>query len=186
MKLDKNTLLSFVLLIVIASLYRAMPGRPWGFAPQIAMAIFGGAVLKNRVFAFILPVLSMLVSDLLYHVLYLNGIGEIPGFYEGQVTVYLLFAMLTIIGFFVKPRNIPSIVAGSLAGPLVYFLTSNFLVWMGGGGLNRPKTFEGLMMCYADALPFLQNSLYSTLFFSALLFGGSYLLKKYFVRQTAV
>ena len=48
MKINKSVVLSFILLVVIASLYRIMPGRPLGFAPQIAMALFGGAVIKDR------------------------------------------------------------------------------------------------------------------------------------------
>lgn len=186
MKLDRNTLISFLLLILIASLYRAMPGRPWGFAPQLAMAIFGGSMLKDKRMAFLLPVLSMLISDLLYQALYVNGIGEIPGFYSGQFTNYLLFAAMTIIGFFVKAGKLTHVIAGSLAAPILYFLASNFIVWAGGGGLNRPKTFEGLLMCYSDGLPFLQGSVLGTLFFSGVLFGGAYLLNKYFGRQAAV
>jgi hypothetical protein len=61
MKIDKKLIVSFILLILIASLYRIMPGRPYGFAPQIAMAIFGGAIIKNKKFAFLLPILAMFV-----------------------------------------------------------------------------------------------------------------------------
>jgi hypothetical protein len=185
MKLDKKTIISFVLLILIASLYRAFPGRPWGFAPQIAMAIFGGSVISDRKLSFALPILSMFISDILYHVLYLNGIGIIPGFYEGQLTNYLLFAGLTVIGFFVRENRVSEILAGSLAGAVLYFLVSNFLVWMGGGGLVRPRTWEGLLLCYQDALPFFRNSVMATLFFSALLFGGAFLFKKTATRQVA-
>ena len=105
MKITKQILSSFILLIIIASLYRIMPGRPYGFAPQIAMAIFGGAIIKDKKFAFILPLLSMFVSDALYQLLYINGVGNIPGFYDGQVLNYILFAALTIFGFFIKNFN---------------------------------------------------------------------------------
>ena len=69
MKLNKSVLLSFGLLILAASLYRAWPDRPYGFAPQMAMALFGGAVIKDKKLAFLLPLLSMLISDLFYQVL---------------------------------------------------------------------------------------------------------------------
>jgi hypothetical protein len=49
----------------------------------------------------------------------------------------------------------------------------------------RPKTFSGLMQTYIDGLPFFQTSLYGTLFFSAVLFGGYYLVKRYVVRGIA-
>ena len=178
MKLSRNIVFSFGLLILIAALYRVMPGRPWGFAPQIAMALFAGSVVKDRKYAFALPVFSMLISDLLYHLLYLSGAGIIPGFYSGQLTNYILFSVLTMVGFFIKERNVVSILAGSIAGPTIYFLTSNFLVWISGGGYARPKTWEGLMMCFNDALPFYRTSIAATIFFSAVLFGSYFLLAK--------
>ena len=72
MKINRQIIFSFILLIIIASLYRIMPGRPYGFAPQIAMAIFGGAIIKDKKFAFLLPILAMFVSDALYQLLYVN------------------------------------------------------------------------------------------------------------------
>jgi hypothetical protein len=150
MKINRQLLFSFILLIVIASLYRIMPGRPYGFAPQIAMAIFGGAIIKDKRFAFLLPILAMFVSDALYQLLYINGVGNIPGFYDGQVLNYILFAGLTVFGFFIKNFNVKSIAIASVAAPSAYFLVSNFLVWASSSplaGLGRPKTFAGLMMC---------------------------------------
>ncbi|MGN6540157.1 MAG: DUF6580 family putative transport protein [Ginsengibacter sp.] len=181
MKITKQLAGSFILLIVIASLYRIMPGRPYGFAPQIAMAIFGGAVIKDKKFAFLLPLLAMFVSDCLYQLLYINGVGTMYGFYEGQVLNYILFGGLTVFGFFVKNLNVKKIAFASIAAPTAYFLASNFFVWVSSSplaGLGRPKTFAGLMMCYGDGLPFYPWSVASTFVFSAILFGSYYLMTK--------
>ncbi len=181
MKINKQIIFSFILLIIIASLYRIMPGRPYGFSPMIAMAIFGGAVIKDKKFAFLLPLLAMFISDGLYQLLYINGVGNIPGFYDGQVTNYILFAGLTVFGFFIKNFNIKRIVIASLSAPTAYFLISNFLVWASSSplaGLGRPKTFSGLMMCYSDGLPFYPWSVASTFVFSAIFFGCYYLMTK--------
>ena len=183
MKLDRQTLVSLLLLIIAAALYRALPGRIWGFAPHLAMAVFGGSVIKDRKLAFLFPILSLFLSDLVYHVLYLQGITPIEGFYSGQLTNYVLIAMLALIGFRIRENKPVQILSGAIAAPVVYFLTSNFMVWIGGGGLERPKTFNGLLMTYADGLPFFSSSLYGTLFFSAMLFGGFYLLKNYVARD---
>ena len=156
-----------------------MPGRPYGFAPQIAMAIFGGAIIKNKKFAFLLPIAAMFVSDALYELLYVNGVSAIPGFYGGQLINYILFAGLTAFGFFIKNFNVKSIALASLSAPTAYFLISNFLVWASASplaGLSRPKTFSGLMMCYGDGLPFYPWSLAATFVFSAILFGSYYLV----------
>ena len=186
MKNNRSVLLSLLLLIIVASLYRIIPGRPFGFAPQYAMAIFGGAVfIKDKKWAFLLPLLSMFISDVLYEVLYHAGVTTLQGFYTGQWLNYLLFALLTTIGFLIKKINVVNVFLAALAAPTVYFLLSNFIVWLGGGGLERPKTLQGLLMCYNDALPFYPNSLYATVIFSAVLFGGYFLLKNRFYK-TAV
>lgn len=182
----KNIILILIVLIVIASLYRILPNRPYGFSPIFAMTLFGGAIfVKNKKWAFILPLLSLFISDALYQVLYINGMSVTPGFYQGQLLNYLLFGALTCIGFLITKIKVLNVLLASIASPTIYFLISNFIVWAGNGGLGRPKTFAGLMQCYADGLPFYPNSVYSTILFSGILFGGYYLLKKQKANQLA-
>ena len=182
MKTSKNIIWSFILLVVIAALYRIMPGRPFGFAPQWAMAVFAGAVIKDRKWAFALPVLSMFISDLLYQGLYMAGLTTMQGFYEGQWQNYLLFTGLVFVGLAIKKLNIFQIALASIAAPTFYFIVSNFLVWASNGatrGLDRPKTFDGLMLCYADGIPFYRMSIFATLIFSAVLFGGYFIIRNF-------
>jgi len=182
MNSSKNIVWSFILLIIVAALYRVIPGRPFGFAPQWAMAIYAGAVIKNKRWAFIMPVLSMFVSDLLYQLLYMGGISNMPGFYEGQWQNYLLFTLLVFVGVAIKKLNVFRIVAASVAAPTLYFLFSNFLVWFSNGatrGLNRPKDLNGLILCYVDGIPFYKMSILATLIFSAVLFGSYILARNY-------
>ena len=122
MKINKNTVWSLVLLVVIASLYRIIPNRPTGFAPQIAMALFAGSIIKDKKYSFLLPLLSMFISDALYEVLYINGLTQIAGFYSGQYINYILFVGITVIGFFIKKTSISHILGGSLVGTTLYFL----------------------------------------------------------------
>jgi hypothetical protein len=190
MKIDKSIIVSFVLLLVIASLYRIMPGRPLGFAPQIAMALFSGSIVKDKKFAFLLPLFSMLLSDVIYEVLFRFNVSFVPGFYGGQFLNYVLFIAVTVVGFFIRKNNPLQIAAGSVAGATFYFLVSNFLVWIGGGlalnNLPYAKTFDGLMTCYAAGLPFYQGSLLATLLFSGILFGGYHLFNKFSPARTAI
>ena len=102
MKLNKSLLLAFGILLLSASLYRAWPDRPFGFAPQMAMALFSGAIIRNKRWAVILPLLSMLISDILYQVLYVNELTTIKGFYAGQWLNYLLIFGITLFGFLIK------------------------------------------------------------------------------------
>ena len=180
MKTSKNIAWSFLLLVIIAALYRIIPGRPYGFAPQWAMAVFAGAVVRDRKWAFIIPVLSMFISDLFYQVLYLQGLSSLPGFYEGQWENYVLFSLMVFVGIAIRKINVIQIAAASFAAPTLYFLISNFLIWASNGttrGLDRPKTFNGLILCYSDAVPFYRMSILATFIFSAILFGTYYFIR---------
>jgi hypothetical protein len=180
MKVNKSLLVSLILMVLVSALYRIMPNRPWGFAPQIAIGLFSGALfVNNKKWAFTLPLVSMFLSDLLYEVLYQNGMTPIMGFYDGQWVNYLLFAALTCFGFMIRKNRVINILVASMAAPTAHFLVSNFLVWVSdrGFGLNRPKTFNGLLLTYDDALPFYKNSLLATVVFSAVLFGTYYLVQ---------
>ena len=182
MKLNRSNLLVLFILILACALYRVWDSRPMGFAPQIAMALFAGSVSKDKRFAFLFPVLSLFISDLIYQLLYLQGLSTIKGFYSGQWQNYLLIASITIIGFFINKNKIGQIFIGSLAGAVYFFLISNFMVWIGGGwDINNqpyPRSFSGLMLCYTEAMPFFKWSVLSTFVFNGIFFGSFYLLGK--------
>ncbi len=182
MKLNKSNLLVLFILILACALYRVWDSRPMGFAPQIAMALFAGSISKDKRFAFLFPVLSLFISDLLYQFLYSQGLSTIKGFYSGQWQNYLLIASITIIGFFINKNKVGQIFIGSIAGAVYFFLISNFMVWIGGGwDINNqpyPRSFSGLMLCFSEALPFFKWSVLSTLLFNGVFFGSFYLLGK--------
>lgn len=178
MKLNKSVLLSIGLMVLITSVYRIMPNRPMGFAPQIALALFAGAFfVKNKKWAFSLPLISMFLSDLLYQVLYNYGYTEIQGFYSGQWVNYLLIGSLTVFGFLISDSKISKVILASIAAPTAYFFISNSLVWFGNGGYQRPHTMGGFVQTLVDGIPFYQNSIMGTIVFGAILFGGYSLLK---------
>jgi len=187
MKLNKLNLLILLILILACALYRVWDTRPMGFAPQIAMALFAGSVIKDKKFAFLFPILSLFVSDLLYQFLYSQGLSTIKGFYSGQISNYILIASITIIGFFINKNKVGQIFVGSLAGAVYFFLVSNFTVWVGGGlDINNqpyPRSFSGLLLCYTEALPFFKWSVLSTLIFNGIFFGSFYLLGKSILKK---
>lgn len=188
MKITTSTIWAFLLMILTASLYRVWDGRPFGFAPHVAMALFGGAVIKDKRLAIFMPLVSLLISDVLYQVLYTYELSPIKGFYRGQLPNYLLFVGITLLGMQMKRINFTRVLGFTISGSVLFFLLSNFGVWIGGGGYVRPKTFEGLMQCYTDALVFHRdyglipgfygNQIIGDLFFSLVLFGAYYLINK--------
>jgi hypothetical protein len=181
MKSTKSIFWSFLLLLVLASVYRIFPNRPFGFAPQWAIALFAGMMIRDRKWALAVPVLSLFLSDVLYQLLFLGGASRIPGFYDGQWQNYALFALLALLASLIRKVRIWNLLFAGLFLPTIYFILSNLILWAGWSGtrgLGRPKTWDGLVQCYADAVPFYRMSVLATLFFSALIFGSWYLLSR--------
>ena len=189
MKLNKSAWLAFALLLIVGAFSRLISYNIAGFAPQMAMALFGGAVIKNKKWAFALPLLSLLFSDALLELLFQTNLVVRAGFYEGQWQVYLCFALVTLFGFLLRNINLKNVLVFSISGSLLFFITSNFFVWIGGGGFGRPITFNGMLQCYYDGLAFyrdyglikgfIANFILGDMIWSALLFGGYYLILKF-------
>ena len=76
MKSSKSLIVTMIVLIVLAALYRVIPNRPLGFAPQIAIALFAGSMITDKKWAFALPVFSMFLSDLIYQGLFAAHFAE--------------------------------------------------------------------------------------------------------------
>ena len=115
MKLNRNVVISLLIMTIVAALYRIIPGRPYGFAPQLAMALFGGIAIKDKKWAFLLPLLSMLISDAIYQLLYIQDLTPIKGFYSGQWINYLEITSVVLIGFLIKKLNVLNFVISFLA-----------------------------------------------------------------------
>ncbi|HEY2861064.1 MAG TPA: DUF6580 family putative transport protein [Terracidiphilus sp.] len=73
--------------------------------------------------------------------------------------------------------TLPRFAAAVVLGPTSFFLLSNFAVWLAGD--MYPKTWSGLVACYAAAVPFYRNDLISTTVVAGLAFGIPVLLKRF-------
>jgi hypothetical protein len=153
-----------VAMILFAAIIRIVP-HPWNLAPVGAMALFSGAVVRNRVMAFVFPLLGMLAGDFFV------------GFHILMPVVYVSFVVSTAIGFWLRERRGVARLGGAvLLGAIQFFLITNLGVWM---FLNiYPKTFAGLMACYAAGVPFFWNTVAGDACYSALLFGGLFLAER--------
>ncbi len=177
MKLNKQIILAIAIMIATSALYRVLPGRPYGFAPQIAIALFGGSLFASRKqYAFLLPILSMFISDVLYQVLFYYHLSPMQGFYEGQLLNYILIAGTAVFGFGLQSNKLSKYIIGFFAAPTAYFIVSNALVWAQGGGYHHAINLTGFLQAMADGLPFYPYSVAGTLVFGGVLFGSFRLL----------
>jgi hypothetical protein len=154
-RISKTTLLA-VALIIIGIALRVLPHTA-NFAPVGAIALFAGAILSLRT-ALWLPLAIMIISDLII------GLHPTVAFTWGG---FLLIAL-----FGTKLRTISNrirIPLGAVGAALIFFIVSNFGVWL--EGRLYPPTWQGLVDCYVLALPFLRSSFLADLSFSVLFFG---------------
>ncbi|MBX2932423.1 MAG: hypothetical protein KF781_10820 [Chitinophagaceae bacterium] len=147
-----------------------------GFSPIIAIALFAGMSINNKKNAFLLPLIALLASDVIIEVLYRLDLFSFSGFYKGQLINYSLLMLSVLIGWTVKGKSYLSMGIGALAASTLFFLLSNFSVWY--SGTMYVKDFNGLMLCYENALPFYRNELISTtLFLPIIIMGYNYIVQ---------
>lgn len=158
-------------LILIAALARVMPHPP-NFAPVAAMALFGGAMFRNKLMAFAAPLTAMLLSDIVIEM----TMGW--GFYDGQWINYAAFVLVTALGLLLRSGiNVGRVAGAAVGSSLLFFFISNLGPFFYG---TYEKSLGGLLLCYEMALPFLQMTMLGDLAYSAALFGGFALLMKTF------
>lgn len=160
-------LLLALVIIIIAAALRIAP-HPWNFTPVGAMALFSGAIIKDRRIAFAFPLLALFAGDLFV------------GFYKLSLMllVYASFLLSALIGRYLQGRRtILRIGGATLLGSIQFFLVTNFAVWR---LLNSyPKTTAGLVACYAAGIPLFRNTLTGDAFYAALFFGAFALAERF-------
>ena len=173
MKQNTTMFLIAVVMILAAALSR-IAFYPLNFSPVIAMALFGGAVIKDKKLAFALPLLAMFLSDVIFE---FTNIAT--GFWGwGQLIGYGIFALITIFGFNLKKISVQNVTGFAIASSLIFFFISNTSVWI-FDNTTYAQNFSGWINCLAAGIPFLKNGLAADLIYSALFFGGYVLLEKF-------
>jgi hypothetical protein len=152
-----RTLLALAIVALAAAL-RIAP-HPWNFTPVGAMALFSGAIIRDRRLAFFFPILALFVGDIFI------------GFHRLVPLVYASFLVSVAIGFWLRDRRSPGrITLATLLGAIQFFLVTNFAVW--AFGLSYPRNSAGLLACYVAGIPFFWNTLAGDAVYATLLFGG--------------
>lgn len=172
--------------ILLAAISRILPHPP-NFTPIAAMALFGGAGLSDKKFAFIIPLLAMFISDCILQAV--SGIG----FHNTMLFVYASFAVTVWLGFMLRENNNAGrTIVFSILSACIFFVVTNLATWWFEGVNGAPMyahTLPGLITCFAAAIPFYSNSIFGSfflntvlgdLFYCGILFGSFYLAKSRF------
>jgi hypothetical protein len=166
-----------ILLIIVAAFSRMLPHLP-NFSPLAAISLFGAAYFSKKWQMFMIPLVATWLSDLfINNYIYAEYYPSFTWFYNGfywQYGSYLCIIVLSI--FLFKKVNTSRIIGGALMATALFFLISNFGVWL--GSKSYPQTFSGLLSCYTAGIPFLKGTLLGNMFYTAVLFGSFELLKQ--------
>ena len=170
---NKNRIMLAISLIAIGSIIRILlhnnlPGSPSVFITLngvtqpmfmfdlffvVAIISLVSGILLGGYYTFIVPISVMIVTDLVI----------------GNNWILLFtwsgFAIIGFLGYFLKIKKslttnyIPRVLGVGIAGILIYDIWTNFGTFLGGW---YSHTWEGFVLCYTNALPFMLWHLLST------------------------
>ena len=94
-----------------------------------------------------------------------------------MLLLFVVLLLVVVVGMlFLNKVNIRNCSAAALSGSFLFFIITNFGVWLTSG--YYPIDIDGIFTCYILALPFFGNTIAGSLFYTALMFGGYELLKR--------
>ena len=136
--------------IVVLSASRFIPHPP-NFTSLIALSFYIPAIFGIKFIPVV--ILALFLTDIIIGFSFYNA---------------FTFGSVLVIGVLSKYLNntILTRVFGALCGVVLFYLLTNFGVWING---SYGYTLDGLIACYILALPFFGNTLVSTLLFSVII-----------------
>ena len=152
--------------IFIALLATRLVPHPPNFTSVIALSFYVPLIFGSISISIVL--LSFVISDLFI------GFHNVLFFTWGSVILIGLFSK------FFTSLNLILRIFGVTLGALIFFITSNFGVWLSGG---YGYTYSGLIECYFLAIPFFYNTLISTIIYAFLIEFIIFIYQKKFQSQ---
>ncbi|MDG1894367.1 MAG: hypothetical protein P8J37_05630 [Fuerstiella sp.] len=133
------------------------------FSSVVALALLCGSVVRHPV-AFLLPLGVRVLTDVLLHL----KTGH--GFFPSWPLDYSAYVLIFLVGRQVAPKRYTAVIGGSIASIAIYFLLSNFGVW-----LIWPDTYSrsaaGLVECFVKAIPFARGTILGNLIAAPVFFA---------------
>jgi hypothetical protein len=187
---NKNRLMLAVLLVAFGSIIRILlqnnlPGSPAIYItingitqPMFMLDLFFvvaiisliSGLLLGGYYTFIVPISTMVITDII-----LGNNWILLFTWSG-------FVIIGLIGYILKSKNsvntrhLPRILGAGIGSVLLYDFWTNFGTWLGGW---YSHTWEGFVLCYTRALPFIFWHLFSITIAMALLIVPIVYLKEH-------
>lgn len=155
-----------IFLILAGVIFRLLPHAP-NVAPIGALALFAGATLSIE-YALITLFGTLLITD------------TFLGYHPTMIWVYASYLLILGLAQILRnQRHWKRIAVMSLSSSLLFFIVTNFGVWV--STQMYTKDLNGLLTCYVMAIPFFRNTVIGDALYSGIFFGGlSFLSSKTF------
>lgn len=136
----------------------------WNMAPVGAMLLLAGGRMKPRHMWIALA--ALMASDFVLTL----GVYHLPTMRD-QYFTWAADVMILALGYaMLRGRlRLPVLASASVLCSTIFYLVSNFGVWLAGG--LYPHTAAGLASCMTLALPFYRNTLAGDMFYSLVFFS---------------
>lgn len=173
-KINVRTIVLILMMVAAAAMRFVSYKFPYllsDFTPVGAIALFGGAYFTKKWKAYALVLLMLFGSDIFINYLYTS---KWVLWYSGSFWIYLTFALMVLIGTFIKNVNLASVGIAAVAAVALHWLITD-MPWLYGS--LYPHTFAGYIESLNASILFEKNMLLGNIVYGALLFGGFELAK---------
>lgn len=158
----KTIIVSAIILLTVIMRVINIEFNIYNLIPMAALGIFCGSILQNKFHAYLIPLVALLLSDIA-----ISLFTNTQGFYGiSQFVNYASIILITLLGTYLTKRSFLQIAGYSISGSLIFFILSNFGTFLSG---YYGFSFEGLLNCYAMAIPFYKSELANTFFINSFL-----------------
>ena len=158
--------LSLILTLILLGILTRLLPHPPNFTAMSAIALFGASTIGSLGLSFFIVFIAMFLSDLVF------------GMHNSMPYVYFSFGLTVLMGHWLNlktavqgdkvKRTIFTVPMCLTASSFLFFFIANFGVWMAGDLYT--KTWDGLLLCYIAAIPFLKYQILGDLFYGCLMF----------------
>ena len=188
-KINPRTIVLLAFMVAVAAIRIILSLEPTmspfvTFTPLGAMAIFGGVYFQKNFKAYLFPLLTLWMGDIILNrLVYYN---EWRFFYDGWFFTYGAYALMVFAGQrMIKKASVKNIVFASLVATLIHWIGTSPSCFFIENSMY-PPTWDGYLASLVAAIPYERNFLVGTLVYSGILFGlFEWAKTKYSVLQTA-
>ena len=147
---------------------RLIPHAP-NFTSSLAGFLFGAVVIRKNIAGFVLLfgyfLADLVINNMVYPSDTIQWLSSgFEWFFTSFLIIFFANKLFTAYGY-----NPTKIIGLSIMSSLIFFVFSNFAVWV--GSILYSSDLAGLSACFIAAIPFFMNELAGTLFYSCMFFG---------------